>query len=133
MTDMGCTKTPSIKKLSVLVVDDHGYFRESLVAFLKEIPIVEVVGEAKDGVEGTETALAFSPDLVVMDIRMPRRNGIEASRIIKAKRPATKIILYSMYEPAVGETEGKETADRFIPKERLFEDLVEAIEEFVEV
>ena len=116
-------------KTPVLVVDDHAYFRESLVTFISEIPWVDVVGVAEDGIEASGRAMILSPDVVIMDVIMPGENGIETAKRIKRDLPSTKIILYSMYD--FDFRTGREiiAADRFIPKQHLFRDLVQAIRE----
>ena len=113
---------PNISTDLLAIFDPFGNATHTALEF-------EVLGEARDGNEAVEMALGLSPDLVVMDIKMPFKSGIEALGIIKAKRPFTRVILYSMYPPALSEGKGLESADRFIPKERLFEDLFMVIEE----
>ncbi len=112
----------------LLVVDDHAYFRQMLTAFLSEVPAVSVVGEAADGLEAEAMASELLPDLIVMDIRMPRQNGIDAARCIRSSHPAVKIILYSLYDYELMSMETPAAADRFIPKQKLFEELVPCIE-----
>ena len=116
------------ERIRILVVDDHIYFRESLAAFMNEQPLFEVVGEAKDGDEAEKMALALSPDIVVMDIKMPKKSGIDAAMQIRKQRPAIKIILFAMYGYEVNENI-YDVADQFIPKQRIFEEVLQAIEE----
>ena len=82
----------------VLVVDDHAAVRASLAAFLDVDPSLEVVGEAGDGREAVEATSRLKPDLVLMDVRMPVLDGIEATRQVKAARPRTRVVLISAYE-----------------------------------
>lgn len=82
---------------------------------------MEVIGETSDGQEAAEMALKLSPDIVLMDIMMPRLNGIEAASLIKKQHPSVRVILYSMHDLEVYDAKGLKTADRFIPKQRLFE------------
>lgn len=93
------------------------------MSFLLNIPAVEVIGEAGDGQEAAELAMKLGPDMVLMDIKMPRLNGIEATAIIKNQRPSVRIILYSMHDIEECDSEALGTADRFIPKEELFEEI----------
>ena len=122
-----------LKTLRVLVVDDHAYFRESLVSFLSEFPWVDVVGAAEDGIEACGRAIVLSPDVIIMDVIMPGENGIEAAKRIKGDLPSTKIILYSMYDFDFSSREEIITADRFIPKQRLFMDLIQTIREICRI
>jgi DNA-binding NarL/FixJ family response regulator len=78
--------------LRVLIVDDHALLVEGLTNLLEQRGF-EVVGTAADGQEGLEQALKLEPDLVLMDISMPRCNGLTATRLIKARRPDMKIVM----------------------------------------
>jgi DNA-binding NarL/FixJ family response regulator len=79
--------------IRVLVVDDQELFRRGLVMLLGLEPGIEVVGEARDGVEGTNFAASDAPDVVLLDVRMPRRSGIEACLAIKDAVPSAKILM----------------------------------------
>ena len=80
-------------KIRVLIVDDHAIVRMGMVALLNAQPNMEAVGEAKNGELGVKAALKLRPDLIVMDILMPVKNGIEATREIKAALPDAKILI----------------------------------------
>jgi CheY-like chemotaxis protein len=67
-----------------------------------------VCGEAVDGVEGIAKALELSPDLIVMDLAMPRMGGVEASRHLKQKLPQVPIVLFTLYAPALSSHDAKE-------------------------
>ncbi|MBI4301125.1 MAG: response regulator transcription factor [Chloroflexi bacterium] len=82
--------------MRVLLVDDQILFRKAVASLLTTHPLMEVVGEAGDGVEAVEKALELTPDLILMDIRMPRRNGVEATRLIKMELPQTKIVMLTV-------------------------------------
>jgi DNA-binding NarL/FixJ family response regulator len=82
----------------VLAVDDHPLYREGLVTALTTLPGVEVVGEAGDGREAVELAATLEPDVVVMDLKLPELNGIDATREIVARRPATAVLVLTMLE-----------------------------------
>ena len=71
-----------VEKASILLVEDHTIVREGLRALLSRYDSLSVVGEACDGVEAIEKVEELRPDIVLMDIAMPRMNGIEATRII---------------------------------------------------
>jgi two-component system NarL family response regulator len=78
--------------MRVLIVDDHALLVEGLYNLLSSRGF-DVVGTAGDGQEGVEQALRLEPDLVLMDIRMPRCDGLTATRLIKAQRPDMKIVV----------------------------------------
>jgi two-component system NarL family response regulator len=77
----------------VLVADDHALYRRGLEMVLAAEDDIDVVGEAGDGVEAIAKAKALLPDIVLMDLRMPRRTGIEACSAIKDAAPATRIVM----------------------------------------
>lgn len=80
----------------MLVVDDHALFRRGLEIVLAQEPDIEVVGEAGDGAEAVEQAADLLPDVVLMDVRMPRRSGIEACTAIKDVVPSARIIMLTI-------------------------------------
>ena len=82
--------------IRVLVVDDHALFRRGLEMVLAEEADIEVVGEASDGAEAVEKAGQALPDVVLMDIRMPRSSGIEACRAMKELSPSVKIVMLTI-------------------------------------
>ena len=82
----------------VLVVDDHPLYREGLVTALSMLDGVDVVGEAGDGAQAVELALRLAPDVVVMDLNLPRLGGIEATRRITAELPGTAVLVLTMLE-----------------------------------
>jgi DNA-binding NarL/FixJ family response regulator len=82
--------------IRVLVVDDHVLFRRGLEMVLEQEPDIEVVGEAGDGAEALEKAVQETPDIVLMDVRMPRRDGIDACMSIKGAVPSAKIIMLTI-------------------------------------
>jgi DNA-binding NarL/FixJ family response regulator len=85
-----------VEPIRVLVVDDHALFRRGLLMVLEQEPDMEVVGEAADGSEAVDQAADLLPDIVLMDIRMPRRSGIEACTGIKEVAPSARIIMLTM-------------------------------------
>jgi DNA-binding NarL/FixJ family response regulator len=87
-----------MKKIKVLLADDHALVRAGLVKLLESMPDIEVLGEANDGLQLLELAHALRPDLVLMDIAMPGLNGLETTaRLLKAA-PGTKVIILSMHQ-----------------------------------
>jgi DNA-binding NarL/FixJ family response regulator len=83
--------------IRVLLADDHALMREGLHALLATSPGISVIGEVGNGREAVRRAEELKPDVVVMDVSMPDLNGIEAARMIHAKRPETRIIMLSMH------------------------------------
>ncbi|HEY4485781.1 MAG TPA: response regulator transcription factor [Nitrospiria bacterium] len=86
-----------MNKVRVLIADDHQVVREGLAAILKTKEDIEVVGLAKDGVEAVEKTRTLLPDVVLMDISMPRMNGVEATREIKRENPHIGVVVLTMY------------------------------------
>lgn len=84
--------------IRVLIADDHALFREGLRAILSGAGECEVVGEAADGEDAVMQALALQPDVILMDIQMPRLNGIEATRRVLREQPHIGVIVLTMLE-----------------------------------
>ena len=82
--------------IRVLIVDDHALFRRGLEMVLAEEDDIELVGEASDGAEAVEKAGESLPDVVLMDIRMPKSSGIEACRAMKEVAPSAKIVMLTI-------------------------------------
>jgi DNA-binding NarL/FixJ family response regulator len=82
--------------IRVLIVDDHALFRRGLEMVLAEEHDIELVGEASDGAEAVERAGEALPDVVLMDIRMPKSSGIEACRAMKEVAPSAKIVMLTI-------------------------------------
>jgi DNA-binding NarL/FixJ family response regulator len=84
-------------KARLLVVDDHAFMRVAINAILTRDSSLEVVGEAKDGQEAIERCRELHPDLILMDVSMPRVNGLEATRNIKAQSPETSVLILTAH------------------------------------
>lgn len=82
----------------IILADDHELFRNGLVNIIKDQPDFEIVGQANDGFEAFQLARELTPDLVVMDIRMPISDGIEATTLIRSKFPAIKVLILTVQE-----------------------------------
>jgi len=89
-------------KIRVVLVDDHAILREGLASLLQRYTDIEVVGEAEDGQAAIEVAHLLHPDVVVMDLSMPRLNGIEATRKIVSELPGVRVVALSMHEEEYG-------------------------------
>jgi DNA-binding NarL/FixJ family response regulator len=94
--DPGMTGT-SGSTVRLLIVDDHVVIRQGLVQLFDTIPDVEVIGTAEDGEQAVEQALALAPDVVLMDIGMPKLDGIAATRHLMALHPGLKIVILTAY------------------------------------
>ncbi|HJV04227.1 MAG TPA: response regulator transcription factor [Actinomycetota bacterium] len=82
--------------LRVLICDDHALFRRGLEMVLENERDIEVVGEATDGIQAVEKAQELMPDVILMDVRMPKRSGIEATQQIKELLPHAKILVLTI-------------------------------------
>lgn len=85
-------------KIRILLAEDHAIMREGVREFIKREADMEVVGEAGDGEEAVKLAVQLKPDVIVMDIRMPKLNGIEATKQIKSQLPNTAILILTAYD-----------------------------------
>ena len=85
-------------KIKVLIADDHALVREGIAAFLKLSDEFEVIAEASDGVEAIAKTNKYHPDIVIMDINMPKLGGLEATVEIKKTLPDTKVLVLTQYE-----------------------------------
>ncbi len=82
--------------IRVLLADDHVLFRRGIVSMMASQPSLDIVGEANDGTEALEKARDMMPDVILMDIHMPRCDGLEATRLIKAELPYVKIVMLTV-------------------------------------
>jgi DNA-binding NarL/FixJ family response regulator len=85
-------------KIRILIADDHAVVREGTRRILEQEPDMEVVGEAGDGEEAVNLATSLKPDVAIMDISMPKMDGIEATRLIKAACPSISVLALSAYD-----------------------------------
>ncbi|HEX7474635.1 MAG TPA: response regulator transcription factor [Dehalococcoidales bacterium] len=86
------------RTISILLAEDHVIVRESIRQSLERHAGFKVVGEANDGEEAVRMAQELKPDVIIMDISMPKLNGIEATRIIKANQPSVAILALTAYD-----------------------------------
>ena len=95
----GASRVPT-HRIRVLLADDHTLVRQSLVAVLNATEDCHVVGEAADGIAAVEQSLALRPDVAIIDISMPRLNGIEVVRRLRTELPETRVLVLTMHEEA---------------------------------
>ena len=89
-------------KIKVLIADDHTIVRAGLTALLGTEKDIEVVGEAKNGAEAVSNAVELNPDVVIMDLMMPKMDGVEATKELLRKAPSVKTILLTTYGTSDG-------------------------------
>ncbi len=116
------------EKLRIMIVDDHALFRRGLEMVLASEPDLEIVGEASDGQEAVEKAGEVMPDVVLMDVRMPRRTGIEATAQIKELLPHARILMLTISDEEADLYEAiKAGASGYLLKEIPIEEVADAI------
>jgi DNA-binding NarL/FixJ family response regulator len=112
----------------VLVVDDQKLFADALALFLSHEDGIEVVGTAESGQEAIDLALENAADVVLMDLFMPRMDGLEATKLLQSIRPETRVIVLSgLGEEEVAQQAREAGADGYLQKGRVHEQLVDAI------
>jgi DNA-binding NarL/FixJ family response regulator len=114
--------------ITVLLVDDHAVVREGYRRLLERDATIAVVGEAADGAQACEQAIALRPDVIVMDIALPGVSGIEAMRRVLAHHPEQRVLMFSMYDDAIFPSRALEAGARgYVSKASAPEVLVDAI------
>jgi DNA-binding NarL/FixJ family response regulator len=130
VSDAGAAGAPTRQgePIRVLVVDDHALFRRGLEMVLEQEEDICVVGEAGDGAEALDLARELTPDIVLMDIRMPRRSGISACMAIKDIAPSTKILMLTISDEEADLYEAiKAGASGYLLKEISIDEVATAI------
>jgi DNA-binding NarL/FixJ family response regulator len=119
--------------IKVLVVDNHGILRQGIQALIEKHGDMEVIGQADNGLTAVELALELQPDVVLMDITMPKLNGIEATRRIKNELPDVKVLALSVHAKREFVMDMiMAGASGYMLKECVFDDLVYAIKVIVQ-
>ena len=122
------TEATGSEPVRVLVVDDQELFRRGLIMLLSGDTDIEVVGEASDGITATELAVKTAPDVILLDVRMPRRTGVEACRGIKEAVPSAKIIMLTVSDEEADLYEAvKSGAAGYLLKDSSIEEVAQAV------
>ncbi len=116
----------------ILIADDHELVRQGLRALLASRPAWQVCGEAADGVEAIEKAVQLRPDIVLLDVSMPRLGGLEAAPVIRRESPTTEIVIVSQHDPAEMLPSALKVGARgFVSKADIASNLLSTIESIV--
>lgn len=114
--------------IRVLIADDHKLVRESYSALLKKEKDIQIVGEAKDGLDALVLVHRLNPDIVLMDIQMPRLDGLKATRLITAQQRCTRILMVTMSsEKKLVQQALENGAKGYVIKSDTYDELVPAI------
>jgi DNA-binding NarL/FixJ family response regulator len=114
--------------IRVLIADDHRLFSEALEAILATEPAIEVVGRARNGEEAVERALALKPDVVLMDIAMPKVDGVEATKRLRRELEETRVLMLTGSNSRVDVARARAAgAAAYVTKDRIASQLVEVI------
>ena len=113
----------------IVVVDDHRLVRAGIVALLEDIPEVQVVGQASDGIQALKTVAELKPDVLILDLAMPEMSGLEVLARIHESHPRVKVIILSMHDSAEHVHRAlKQGASGYLLKDVLPDELVLAID-----
>lgn len=124
--------TPDKPRIRLLLAEDHNILRQGMARLLEQEPDLEVVGEAADGLAAVRLAMKLHPDVVLMDLGLPRLDGVEATRAIHSSLPEVRVIGLSMYEEKErAQSMMKAGASVYLTKTGTAERLIDAIRDCV--
>ena len=123
-TEMKCAR--------LLIVDDHEIFRRGLRALLEPSCDWQICGEAVDGFDAVEKCKSLRPDIVVLDVSMPRLNGLEAAKLISRVNPESKIVIITQHDsPQIRSAAIEAGAKAFVTKSAVGSELVSALRNLI--
>ena len=121
-----------MKNARLLIVDDHEIFRRGLRALLEPSSEWQICGEAVDGVDAIEQCRSLKPDIVVLDVSMPRLNGLEAARLICKQTPEPHIVIITQHDsPQIRSAALEAGARAFVTKSSVGSELVSALRDII--
>ena len=134
-----CSTDPGIVRQQIemnpsrlLIVDDHEIFRRGLRALLEPSSDWEICGEAVDGLDAVEQCKSLKPDVVVLDVSMPRLNGLEAARLIQKENPGSKIVIITQHDsPQIRMAAMEAGARAFVTKSAVGSELISALKNLI--
>ena len=105
-----------MSKVKIVVIDDYEPWRRFVASTLEERPELQIVGEAADGLEAVKRVQQFRPELILLDIGLPKLNGIDAARRIRERAPNTRILFCSQNRSRDIAGEAMQTGDAYVVK-----------------